>query len=83
MEEMIIPIRGPMWSQTIEVIKQNGGSVHLMEAVLRNIQEIQEVKPYSNTDIKVSKVIFKSGEYIYYDKEGIWSDLHFPSSQNF
>jgi hypothetical protein len=52
MEEKIVPTGGPMFSQTRETIERNGGSVGPTEAVLRNIQDIQEVKPYPNADVK-------------------------------
>jgi hypothetical protein len=66
--EKSIP-RVQVGSQTAGIIEQNGGEVGSQQIILRNIQQ---ERPYLNTG--ATMVIFKSGEYIYYNERGIWTD---------
>ena len=77
MEEKMLPTGKYMFPETSRTIIRNGGSVGPREVVLRNI--VEEL-PYLNTSAK--KVIFKSGEYVYYNENGIWTDALWPTSQN-
>lgn len=70
MSEKRIP-RGKIYPQTIGIIVRNGGEIRLEEIILRNVQA---EKPYLNTGAK--KIFFSSGEYIYYNENGIWNDVN-------
>src|SRR5437868_74402 len=67
--EKSIP-KGQIYPETVKIIKDNGGEVGPQEIVLRNIHQ---ERPYLNTG--ATMVIFKSGEYIYYNERGTWNDV--------
>jgi hypothetical protein len=68
--------KGLIYPQTVKIIERNGGEVGPQEIILRNIQQ---ERPYLNTG--ATMVIFKSGEYVYYNKRGTWNNISPSMSQ--